>query len=178
VGLRWKAAENAGTSDRELAGVIRELEWLCCSSASVDRRRSGEWGAEVLEVGQQSALQPEEHVGPETTAGARLAGLTRVNYVSAMAVARITRDPRVMGGKPCIRGMRITTGTISGLVASGHSRDEVLRMYPFLEEEDIRAALAEADADIAAGSVVTRNVPANTIVAGNPASERGPRWKD
>jgi acetyltransferase-like isoleucine patch superfamily enzyme len=51
-------------------------------------------------------------------------------------------------------------------------------MYPFLEEEDIRAALAEADADIAAGSVVTRNVPANTIVAGNPASERGPRWKD
>jgi uncharacterized protein (DUF433 family) len=150
VGLQWKATENAGTSDRELAGVIRELEWLCCSSASIDRRRSGEWGAEVLEVGQQSALQPEEHVGPETTAGARLADFTRVNYVSAMAAERITRDPKVMGGKPCIRGMRITTGAISGLVASGHSGDEVLRMYPFLEEEDIRAALAEADADIAA----------------------------
>jgi hypothetical protein len=72
--------------------------------------------------------------------------------------------------------MRITTGTISGLVASGHSGDEVLRMYPFLEEEDIRAALAEADADIAAGSVVTRNVLANAVVAGNPAGGRGVRW--
>jgi uncharacterized protein (DUF433 family) len=107
------------------------------------------------ESAKQSALQLEEHVGLETTAGARLADFTRVNYVSAMAAARITRDPRVMGGKPCIRGMRITTGTISGLVASGHSGDEVLRMYPFLEEEDIRAALAEADADIAAGRLLS-----------------------
>ena len=131
------------------------MEWLCCSSPQVDRLLSGEWRAEVFEVGQQSALQPEEHVGLGTTAGARLAGLTRVNYVSAMAAARITRDRRVMGGKPCIRGMRITTGTISGLVASGHSGDEVLRMYPFLEEEDIRAALAEADADIAAGRLLS-----------------------
>jgi uncharacterized protein (DUF433 family) len=72
-----------------------------------------------------------------------------------MAADRITRDPKVMGGKPCIRGMRITAGTISGLVASGHSGDEVLRMYPFLEEEDIRAALAEADADIAAGRLLS-----------------------
>ena len=131
------------------------MEWLCCSSPQVDRRLSGEWRAEVFEVGQQSALQPEEHVGLGTTAGARLAGLTRLNYVSAMAAERITRDPKVMGGKPCIRGMRITTGTISGLVASGHSGDEVLRMYPFLEEEDIRAALAEADADIAAGRLLS-----------------------
>ena len=68
-----------------------------------------------------------------------------------MAEERITRDPKVMGGKPCIRGMRISAGTVSGLVASGHSGAEVLRMYPFLEEEDIQAALAEADADIAAG---------------------------
>jgi uncharacterized protein (DUF433 family) len=72
-----------------------------------------------------------------------------------MAAERITRNPKVMGGKPCIRGMRITTGTISGLVASGHSGDEVLRMYPFLEDEDIRAALAEADVDIAAGRLLS-----------------------
>jgi len=72
-----------------------------------------------------------------------------------MAEERITRDPKVMGGKPCIRGMRITAGTISGLVASGHSADEVLRMYPFLDEEDIGAALAEADADIAAGRLLS-----------------------
>ena len=39
-------------------------------------------------------------------------------------LTRITRDPRVMGGKPCIRGMRITVGTVVGLVAAGHSTDQ------------------------------------------------------
>jgi len=47
-----------------------------------------------------------------------------------------------MGGKPCIRGMRITVGTITGMVAAGHSWDEILRMYPYLEDGDIAAALA------------------------------------
>jgi uncharacterized protein (DUF433 family) len=61
-----------------------------------------------------------------------------------MAIDRITRNPKVMGGKPCIRGMRITVGTITGLVAAGRPWDEILRMYPFLEEEDIRAALSYA----------------------------------
>ena len=79
----------------------------------------------------------------------------RATYFLDMAADRITRDPKVMGGKPCIRGMRITVGTISGLVASGHSADEVLRMYPFLDEEDIGAALAEAEADLAAGRLLS-----------------------
>lgn len=57
---------------------------------------------------------------------------------------RITFDPNVMGGKPCIRGMRVTVGTIVGLIASGHSFQEILEAYPYLEEEDIRAALAYA----------------------------------
>jgi uncharacterized protein (DUF433 family) len=57
---------------------------------------------------------------------------------------RITRDPEVMGGKPCIRTMRVTAGMIVGLVAEGHSWDEILRSYPYLEEEDIRQALAYA----------------------------------
>ena len=57
---------------------------------------------------------------------------------------RITHDPLVMGGKPCIRGMRLTVGTIVGLVASGYSNDEILRMYPYLEPEDIPAALGYA----------------------------------
>lgn len=57
---------------------------------------------------------------------------------------RITFDPKVMGGKPCIRGMRVTVGTIVGLVASGYSFQEILEAYPYLEEEDIRAALAYA----------------------------------
>lgn len=47
-----------------------------------------------------------------------------------------------MGGKPCIRGMRLTVGTITGLMASGASRQEILELYPYLENEDISAALA------------------------------------
>ena len=57
---------------------------------------------------------------------------------------RITRDPEVMGGKPCLRGMRVTVGTIVGLVAAGHSNAQILAAYPYLEEEDIRQALAYA----------------------------------
>jgi len=59
-------------------------------------------------------------------------------------LARITHDPGVMGGKPCIRGMRVTVGTIVGLLAAGHSLREVLDAYPYLVEEDIQAALAYA----------------------------------
>lgn len=55
---------------------------------------------------------------------------------------RITLDPAVMGGKPCIRGLRVTVGTLVGLVASGHTDEQVLGMYPYLEAEDIRQALA------------------------------------
>lgn len=57
---------------------------------------------------------------------------------------RITFDPNVMGGKPCIRGMRVTVGTIVGLIASGATRDEILADYPYLEAEDITAALSYA----------------------------------
>ena len=57
---------------------------------------------------------------------------------------RITLDPHVMGGKPCIRGMRVTVGMIVGLVAAGHSREEILEAYPYLEIEDIDQALAYA----------------------------------
>jgi uncharacterized protein (DUF433 family) len=59
-------------------------------------------------------------------------------------LTRITLDPDVMGGKPCIRGMRITVGTVVGLVASGRSIPEILTAYPYLEEEDVREALAYA----------------------------------
>lgn len=59
-------------------------------------------------------------------------------------LARITRDPLIMGGKPCIRGMRVTVGTIVGLVAVGRTSPEILREYPYLEIEDINEALAYA----------------------------------
>lgn len=57
---------------------------------------------------------------------------------------RITFDPSVMGGKPCIRGMRVTVGTIVGLIASGATPAEILADYPYLEAEDITAALSYA----------------------------------
>jgi uncharacterized protein (DUF433 family) len=57
---------------------------------------------------------------------------------------RITFDPSVMGGKPCIRGMRVTVGTIVGLLAAGHTEQEILKAYPYLEPEDLREALAYA----------------------------------
>ncbi|RZM17782.1 MAG: DUF433 domain-containing protein, partial [Pedobacter sp.] len=46
---------------------------------------------------------------------------------------RITLDPKVMGGKPCIRGLRMTVGTVIGLLASGLSFEEIIKMYPYLE---------------------------------------------
>ena len=59
-------------------------------------------------------------------------------------LTRITSDPLKMGGRPCIRGLRVTVGTVVGLVAAGHPRDEILRLYPYLEDEDISEALAYA----------------------------------
>ncbi|WP_298353721.1 DUF433 domain-containing protein [Runella sp.] len=57
---------------------------------------------------------------------------------------RITFNPQVMGGKPCLRGLRVTVGTIVGLLAAGHSFLEILDAYPYLEEEDLRQALSYA----------------------------------
>ncbi len=57
---------------------------------------------------------------------------------------RITFDPSVMGGKACIRGMRVTAGTVVGLLAAGRSREEILQAYPYLEKEDIEQCLAYA----------------------------------
>ena len=57
---------------------------------------------------------------------------------------RITHDPLVMGGKPCIRGLRVTVATVIGLVAAGHSHEKILQLYPYLEAEDIPAALRYA----------------------------------
>jgi uncharacterized protein (DUF433 family) len=54
---------------------------------------------------------------------------------------RITWNPQVMGGKACIRGMRVTIGMIVGQIAEGHSIDEILDAYPYLDREDIHQAL-------------------------------------
>lgn len=57
---------------------------------------------------------------------------------------RITADPAVMGGKPCVRGQRITVGMLTGLVASGKSVEQILALYPYLEAEYITQALRYA----------------------------------
>ena len=57
-------------------------------------------------------------------------------------LTRITLDPDVMGGKACIRGLRVTVGTVLGLLAAGRSSDEILDAYPYLERADIDEALA------------------------------------
>jgi uncharacterized protein (DUF433 family) len=59
-------------------------------------------------------------------------------------LARVTHSPNIMGGRPCLRGMRVTVGTVVGLLASGKSHQDVLADLPYLEEDDILAALAYA----------------------------------
>ena len=59
-------------------------------------------------------------------------------------LSRITLNLEVMGGKACIRGLRVTVGTVVGLLAAGRSPEEILQAYPYLEPEDIDQALAYA----------------------------------
>jgi uncharacterized protein (DUF433 family) len=59
---------------------------------------------------------------------------------------RITLNPEIMGGKPCIRGLRVTVGAIVGLIAAGRAKEEILRLYPYLETEDIDQALTRFQA--------------------------------
>ena len=58
-----------------------------------------------------------------------------------MTFERITFDPQIMGGKACVRGMRITVSLVLSLVANGMSNQEILEAYPYLEVEDIQACL-------------------------------------
>lgn len=67
---------------------------------------------------------------------------------------RITLDPAVMGGKACIRGLRVTVGAVLGLLAAGRTREEILLAYPYLEPEDIDQSLSYA-----AWRVEEREVP-------------------
>jgi len=57
---------------------------------------------------------------------------------------RITQDPGVMGGRACIRGMRVTVGMIVSQIGAGHTVDEILADYPYLEREDVMQALRYA----------------------------------
>jgi uncharacterized protein (DUF433 family) len=64
--------------------------------------------------------------------------------VGMKELTRITFDPDIMGGKPCIRSMRVTVGMIVGLLATGHTKEDILKLYPYLEPADVDEALAYA----------------------------------
>ena len=57
---------------------------------------------------------------------------------------RITIDPQIISGKPCIRGMRVTVTNVLRLLATGETRENVLKAYPYLESADIDACLLYA----------------------------------
>ena len=60
------------------------------------------------------------------------------------SLERITRDPKIMSGKACIRGVRVTVGMIVGQIGAGRSVEQILDDYPYLEREDIMQALRYA----------------------------------
>jgi uncharacterized protein (DUF433 family) len=62
----------------------------------------------------------------------------------AATLDRIVVDPLVMGGRPCVKGTRVTVGTVVGLLAEGHDRERVLQLYPYLQSDDIRQCLSYA----------------------------------
>jgi uncharacterized protein (DUF433 family) len=64
--------------------------------------------------------------------------------MSMAQLDRITQDPEVMGGKPCVRGMRVTVGMIVGQIGAGHTIEQVLTDFPYLEREDVLQALRYA----------------------------------
>lgn len=84
----------------------------------------------------------------------RLPYLTSPAYARRMAFSRITFDPGQMGGRPCIRGMRVTVGMILGQLAAGRTIEDVLEDYPYLERDDVLAAL-----DYAAAMTDERELP-------------------
>ncbi len=62
-----------------------------------------------------------------------------------MKFERITTDPKVFGGKPCVQGLRFPVSRLLGLLAAGQTPEEILSSYPYLEAEDIQAAIQYAD---------------------------------
>ena len=71
-----------------------------------------------------------------------------------MAFERITVNPAQMGGLPCIRGLRVTVSAVVGQLGAGHTIDEILADYPYLERDDVYAAL-----EYAAAAVSERELP-------------------
>lgn len=82
--------------------------------------------------------------GGAASAAPPLPFLVHIETMDGERLDRIVVDPGVMGGRPCVRGTRVTVGTVVGLFAAGHDAARVLALYPYLVESDVRQALAYA----------------------------------
>lgn len=101
-------------------------------------------------TGGEDEVEPRHH-GPTSTRQqarrqARTVQTWTIAYAGDMALDRITVDPTRMGGVPCVRDLRVTVSMVLGQLAAGASIDEVLTDYPYLEREDVSAALEYAAA--------------------------------
>jgi uncharacterized protein (DUF433 family) len=124
----------------------------------------GTWSDVIGAVRRDHAAEPREGGAQVARSAAGAAGyaeggnaIGKETAIDRMTLDRITANPAVMGGRPCVRGTRVTVGTIVGLVAAGRGIDEILAAYPYLEREDIAQVLTyaarraeERDVDLAA----------------------------
>ena len=74
-------------------------------------------------------------------------------------INRITSNPQILGGKPCIRNTRMTVSTIVGLFATGRSQQEILQAYPYLEPEDVQTALLIKTTTHESGTAFSETLP-------------------
>lgn len=139
-GIRW------GPAHVDLLLALQNAS--CCKCrAETWARIAGGWRDPPLAICgrplRPAADETQHSVGVETMVSTNITGWDR-----------ITSDPEVMGGKPCIRGLRVTVGAIVSLVAAGQTTAAILAAYPYLEPNDIREALT-----FAAWRVKERDLP-------------------
>ncbi len=91
--------------------------------------------------------------GAVSHSGTRIERYPLPRYDESMFLDRITVDPDRMNGLPCIRGLRVTVALVLGQLAAGQTREQILADYPYLEAEDITAAL-----EFGAGRVNEREI--------------------
>jgi uncharacterized protein (DUF433 family) len=127
----------------DFAGDAEKVQWASCRAAHNDQIFTTCPQSSQLSIGLPDPCAKLWLHGSRGRACGRMAARANSSDV-VPRLARITRDHRVMGGRPCIRSMRVTVATTVRLLAQGHSRQTVLEAYPYLDSEDLTEALAYA----------------------------------
>lgn len=117
------------------------------------------------EAGRALRSDPYAPVGATSTFRCWAAVPTSPAYPSCTALSRITIDPAQMGGRPCIRGLRVTVGMILSQLAAGRTIEDVLEGYTYLERDDVLAAL-----DYAAAMADERELPVSRPASGSSST--------